>query len=439
MGVSLQRHRRAREGDAAVPLPPAAAPRPLFRPEALARLSTPQALDERLHVVPGPAAIALAACLALAGLTLAWTLLGTMRVTVTGAGVLHREGGLFVDVHAPKAGWVDEIVAHGETIGVGDLIARLRAPEEEARVTELESRVARLAGRRQEVVARQAEKTRAETRLAEMRRQGFTETSQLSAQRAQELEQLLGTREQLRLTGNSTAERVLEARERLLAAREAASRARTDLQSIDTGLLALQTTHAQELEALDREEQDFKGQLAQARLALALATEVRAREPGEVMMTPVTRHSLVSAGQQLVTYETGRDHLEALLYLAPEAGKRVRPGMDVQVSLTSAKREEYGSVLGTVRWVSPVPQTQREIADRLSNPDLARKLAGDGSPIAVSVALSRGREGGGYLWTSSRGADVAMESGITVTGAVTVRSAPPISFAIPALRRWTGL
>lgn len=411
----------------------------LFRPQAIARLATPQSFDERLQVVSGATTIVLGACLMLVGLTLAWTVLGAVRVTVTGQGVLLREGNAFVEVHAPKAGWVDEIVPVGDEVGPGTLIARLRAPEEQGRFTELQTRLEQLAARRREIVARQAERTRAEIQLAELRRRGFAETQQLNAQRAQELEQLLAAREGLRLAGNSTAERVLDARERLLSAREATVRARTELSSIDTGLLALRTSQAQEVESLDREEHDLEGQLHQATLALALATDVRATEPGQVVMTQATRNALVSAGQPLVTYATGADRLEALVYLPPEAGKQVRPGMSARVSLSNAKREEYGSLVGTVRWVSPVPQSQREITNRLGNPDLARKLAGDSAPIAVAVSLDHRADGGDYLWTSHRGESLALESGMTVTGAITVRSAAPISFAIPALRRWTGL
>ncbi|ACB28043.1 NHLP bacteriocin system secretion protein [Methylobacterium radiotolerans] len=433
--------RPASPTEAEAPFPPQeeAARPPLFRPQALARLATPQALDERLQVVSGAAAIVLVACLALAGLTLAWTIWGAVRVTVTGQGLLLREGGSFVEVHAPKAGWVDEIAAVGDRLSTGALIARLRAPEERGRVGDLQTRLDQLTARRREIVARQADRTRAEIQLAELKRRGFAETQQLNAQRAQELEQLLEAREGLRLAGNSTADRVLDARERLLAAREATVRARTELGSIDTTLLALRTSQAQELEGLDREQHDLEGQLDQAKLALSLATDVGATEPGQVVMIQATRNALVSAGQPLITYETGADRLEALVYLPPEAGKQVRPGMSVRVSLANAKREEYGSLVGTVRQVSPVPQTQREIANRLGNPELARKFAGDGAPIAIAVSLDRRAEGVGYLWTSRRGEGLQLDSGTTVAGAITVRSAAPISFAIPALRRWTGL
>ena len=44
-----------------------------------------------------------------------------------------------------------------------------------------------------------------------------------------------------------------------------------------------------------------------------------------------------------------------------------------------------------------------------------------------------------YAWTSSRGQEILLSSGLMLTAHVTVRRAPPVSLVIPALRRWTGL
>lgn len=415
------------------------APRPLFRANALAGVSNLEAHGQVPAVVPPSGWIALLAVVMICAAALVWSILGTLSITVSGLGVLAREYGMTVDVYAPKMGWLDELVDIGARIRPGDVLARLAAPEEQARVADLELRLSQLRAQRANLEQRHGERMAAETRLAILRRAGLDEQIDLTTRRINELEELLRVREQLRSGGNSTVERVLETRERLYAAREALARARSDLRSVETGLLAILASHAQERDALERELRSVDGLLAQARLARDLNTEITAREAGEVVMIPVTRHALISAGQRIMTFESGGERLETLVYLPPEAGKQVRVGMFVRVSPGNARREEYGTIEGTVRWVSPVPQSQAEIADRLSNPELAKQLAKGQSAIAAIVTLGHGPDGAEYAWSSVRGQGVALSSGTPVTVDINLRRVAPIQFIIPLLRQWTGL
>jgi len=413
----------------------------LFRAKALARLASPEELDQRIRIVPPLGWAALLVCTAALAGALAWGIFGTYRMTAGGQGVLVREGGLFVGVHAPKAGWLDYLAATGDQIAAGDLIARLRAPEEEARVAGLEERIQELRTEREAIKTRFAERLAREEQATATRRKGLEETAALTVRRIAELEALLRTRESLAGGGLATVERVIEARERLFAAREALARTRADLEALDANLLALRSQRDAELESLSRQEVDVYAQLEQARLSRNLATEIRASVAGEVVMTPVTRHSLVSAGQKLLVVETGEDTLEALIFIPAEVGKQVQLGMEVRLSPTTARREEYGALLGTVSAVSPVPLTQQEVADLLSSPDLARQFAGERAPILVRVRLRRDVSAGpnAYAWTSHKGREVALDNGLLVTADVTVRAAAPIELVVPALRRWTGL
>ncbi|WP_207539259.1 NHLP bacteriocin system secretion protein [Sabulicella rubraurantiaca] len=414
----------------------------LFREKALARLAAPEELEQRIRIVPPLGWAALLTCAVLLAAALAWGILGTYRMTAAGQGVLVQANGMFVGINAPKSGWLEHLAATGERVEQGALIARLRAPEEDARVAGLEERLRELHTQGEAVRARYAERLSQEEQAAATRRRGLQETAGLTASRITELENLLRTREGLAGSGLVTTERVVDVRERLFAAREALSRTRTDLDSLEAGLLSLRAQRDAEVEGLARQEVEVQGQLDQARLSRSLATEIRASVAGEVVMTPATRFSLVSAGQRLLVVETGEETLEALLFVPADAGKQVRPGMEVRLSPSTARREEYGALVGTVHSVSPVPVSQQEVADLLANQDLARQLAGDRAPLLVRVALRPSPAPGSanpYAWTSSKGREVTVENGMLVAGDVTVRAAPPIELVIPALRRWTGL
>ncbi len=413
----------------------------LFRAKALARLAAPEELDQRIRIVPPLGWAALLVCAAALAGALAWGIFGTYRMTAGGPGVLVREGGMFVGINAPKAGWLDYLAGIGERVEAGDLIARLRAPEEDARVAGLEERLQELRTQRDAIRARFAERLAREEQATATHRKGLEEAAALTTRRIAELEALLRTREGLAGGGLATMERVIEARERLFAAREALARTRTELEALDANLLSLRSQRDAELENLSRQEVEVYAQLEQARLSRDLATEIRSSVAGEVVMAPVTRYSLVSAGQKLLVVETGDEGLEVLVFIPAEAGKQVRPGMEVRLSPTTARREEYGALLGTVTTVSPVPVTQQEVADLLSSPDLARQFAGERAPILVRVRLRRDASAGpnAYVWTSRKGREVVLDNGLLVTADVTVRAAAPIELVIPALRRWTGL
>jgi len=413
----------------------------IFRRQALARLAMPETLDQRIQVVAPLGWAALLFCaLALAG-AVAWGVFGTYRMTVSGLGLLTRERGLYVDIYAPKSGWVEDLARIGDRVAKNDLLVRLRAPEEDARVAGLLARLRQVSEQREATMARFTERLAAEVQVNAIRRLGIDETAKLTAQRIVELEALLGTRELLAARGNVTTERVIDTRERLFAAREALSLSRSELQALDTGILTLQAQRDGELEALDRQSKEIGSELEQAQLSRTLATEIRSQVDGQVVMTPITRFSLVGIGQRLMVISTGGDDLEAILFIPAEDGKQVRVDMEVRVSPTTAKREEYGSLIGTVRRVSPVPMAHAEIAELVSNPDLARQFSADRATVMVTVTLRRDSTtgGNGYAWTSQRGRTVEIDNGTLISGDVAVRTAAPIELVLPALRRWTGL
>ena len=179
----------------------------IFRRQALARLATPETLDQRIQVVSPLGWLALLVCaLALAG-ALAWGVFGTYRMTVKGLGLLTREGGLYVDINAPKTGWVEELAPISSRVRKDDLLVRLRAPEEDTRVTGLQARLRQIADQRRATLARFTERLAAEVRANEIRRQGLEQTGRLTAQFIGELEALLETRGKLAAQGNATLEK----------------------------------------------------------------------------------------------------------------------------------------------------------------------------------------------------------------------------------------
>lgn len=412
----------------------------LFRREALERLSNLNQLDQALKVTSPLGWVALGTAVAIIAGCAAWSVFGTYRETVSGSGLLVRENGAFVNIYAPKSGWLESYPDRGDSVAAGELIARLSSPEEEGRLADASDRVEQLKQQRSDLVARFAERLANEQRVSQRKREALEEVINLDQARVRDLQALLDARESLQARNLIPTDRVLEARERLFAARESISKAHADLLSIDASLLALQSQHAQDLEALERQLRDAEGQRTQIGLVQNLATSIHSRVSGTIVLDEVSGFALVSAGQKLLVIETGDGRLEALLYVPADAGKQIRPGMEVRLSPSFAKKEEYGSLVGTVVKVDSLPETEAALAERISNKDLARQFTKKGPPLQVEIRLQKGPAGpGSYGWTSHRGQEVELTSGTLLEGEVTVRTGHPVALVVPAIRHWLGL
>jgi multidrug efflux pump subunit AcrA (membrane-fusion protein) len=102
--------------------------KPLFRKTALEQLSSPDQLDQLLQVTHPSGWVMLSACALLLVTALLWGMFGSLSVRVSGQGVLLTPGGV-KDVVALAPGQLLEIdVAVGDTITLGQGVARVAEP-----------------------------------------------------------------------------------------------------------------------------------------------------------------------------------------------------------------------------------------------------------------------------------------------------------------------
>jgi HlyD family secretion protein len=116
----------------------------LYRKEALDSLAAPDQLDKVVRVTSPHGWAALVIVIGCLG----WSIFGSYRTTVSGPGLLVPAGGAFVSVYVPKAGWLESYRQQGDKVKKGNLIARLSAPEDAARLADVDSRVTQLTAQR---------------------------------------------------------------------------------------------------------------------------------------------------------------------------------------------------------------------------------------------------------------------------------------------------
>src|SRR5688572_14630004 len=99
--------------------------RPLFRKEALARLASPEQLDQLLPLTSPRGWIALSAAGLVLLLGLLWTFFGTLAIKADAQGILLRPGGVR-QVEAPSSGTVKHVaVSSGDEVRAGQELLRL--------------------------------------------------------------------------------------------------------------------------------------------------------------------------------------------------------------------------------------------------------------------------------------------------------------------------
>ena len=126
------------------------------------------------------------------------------------------------------------------------------------------------------------------------------------------------------------------------------------------------------------------------------------------------------------------DQLTAIVYVPSGEGKQIKVGMRVALSPSVAPREEFGFLIGKVRWVAEVPSTPEGMTYTLKNKQLVQTLSNNAAPIEIAVDLERDpKTKSGYKWSSSHGPDLKLNDGTLAHADVEVRDLPLLSLVIP--------
>ena len=156
---------------------------------------------------------------------------------------------------------------------------------------------------------------------------------------------------------------------------------------------------------------------------------------GCVLEVKMNKGDMLEPGVPVVSVEligNAIKELEAIIYISAEQGKKVYPGMEVQISPTTVKKEEYGFLLGRVISVSEYPSTRQGMLSVLGSEEMVDKLMGSNAPIEVHADLVPGSgTESGYKWSSPKGPPSKINSGTLCTASVTIKNEPPIKKVLP--------
>ncbi|MEC9374216.1 MAG: NHLP bacteriocin system secretion protein, partial [Planctomycetota bacterium] len=165
-------------------------------------------------------------------------------------------------------------------------------------------------------------------------------------------------------------------------------------------------------------------------------SEVRSPFDGVVVELRAATQTALNVGDPVMLLQPldeADSTLEAILYVSATTGKRIRRGMDALISPSTVNREEHGSLVGEVSYISDVPTSRSAMMAVLSDHDLVEQLTREvGVPLEMRVRLRRDeRTPSGYEWTSALGPPRPISAGTLCQAEVTVRKQRPIALVIP--------
>lgn len=177
------------------------------------------------------------------------------------------------------------------------------------------------------------------------------------------------------------------------------------------------------------------------RTAEAVNEQIYSPYNGIVTEVSVDVGALVRAGEEICTIrlDEGRSDLTGILYVPVDKGKRLEPGMSIQLAPNGADVSQTGSLLGVVRSVSEYPADQSAMIRNLGNTQLVQMILQQAQGAVVEVRfdlVKNEKDDSGYLWTSVVGEHKAVTAGTYVTGSVIIERQPPIAKVFYKASQW---
>ena len=415
----------------------------LFRKAALERLSTPERLDQLMHVTTPKGWMALIALSALIVVALIWGIFGNVPTQVSGLGILIRTGGVF-DIETQGSGAITEIyVGVGDQIKKGDVVARVALPELLDQIDKAKLQIEDLKAQEKQTTEFGQKDLQLKSVFYQKQRENYQFTIDTSKERLRWLHERLKNQEDLYEDGLITKQTLLDTRQLIVQTENQIQQSQNQIQQLNVTEIESKHQKAQSFLNIELQIKEAQKNLDLLQHQYNSFTQVTSIYTGQVLEVLYDEGTQVVKGKAIVSVElTGKGikQLEGVLYVGPTKGKMVKLGMEVQVSPANVKREKSGYIIGKVLRVSEFPSSHQAMMRIIKNQELVQTLAGGGAPYEVQVDLIEDTSTySGLKWSSGKGPNTRIHSGTIASGQIVVKEERPITLVIPALKKFFGI
>jgi HlyD family secretion protein len=407
-----------------------------YRKAVLELHQSPERLNELITVSKPTGWIALCIVVLLLSGCVIWSVLGRLPTNVAGPGILLSEGGRIYEVTAISDGALNNMAVRvGDRVEPDQLLAEITQADAEREIrgarAQLADRIADLA----RAISYRDEEAKLRGESITRQQQALDLRVRLGRQREETLRQRIQTTETLFRDRIVTQSEVLTLQQELAVVLQDASNANSEYARLEAEELQINKTAARRIREAEAAFDEAGRRVNTLEEALEYSSRILAPVAGEVKEMRALQGARMRSGQTVLTLESRGVGIEAVIFLSPSNGSRVKVGMPVRIAPSNAPREEYGTVTGHVVSISNFPLSFEAIQASVRNEGLARSFMERGPPYEAIVRLERdAATASGYRWTSGKGVSVVLASGTTLTADVTIEFRRPIEIVIPALR-----
>jgi len=404
----------------------------LFRKAALDKLASPERLDVLMQVTSPKGWLALIVVGGVLAAVVVWSVIGSIPRRVDAEGILIP-GGRVREITASGSGFLKSFsVVKGKDIKDGELIGEI-----EQRV-DVEAGVDGARSNWQNAVQEyQAAQAEGEAEKARYRSQiiGFEGNKQLLQNDLERVKADLDQKEELLKQGQVTKVRVDGLRSQLLDLRTRLSSMDGQITQLNSSISAVDQRVRQRRNAAE----ERRGDLDRTSKTAAAVTQVTSKVTGRVLQVNKRPGDPVTLGEALATVQPPSTVLEPIVYVDVRVGKRIKAGMEAQISPSTVKKEESGFMRARIQSVSEVEATGEDVQSRVANARTAQDLLGDAPKIEVIAELIQdARTPSGYSWSSKDGPPHKIDAYTRITVSVVYERQRPIDLVLPSLKKLFG-
>lgn len=473
----------------------------LFREKSLERLSSPERLDQLMEVVNPKSWLPLLSLTSLVAAAGLWSIYGRIPITIEGRGVLVYPSNV-VPLQSKNSGQLSDLTVEvGDRVKKGQTLGTINQTELQKQLQQQRTKLAQLQSQNQAVSSLQALRIEQEKHSIQQQRQYLqqriqelqsltpllkTTSNESLKQQRQSLQQRLqhvqamtpiyqqrlDIRQQLFAERVITHDVLLDAQVQVQENQDTISQLQTQLKELDvkateqekayrdnlstianlrSQLQALESRQAnlaqEDLEAVtlrQKEIQAVQRDIAQLEVQLNDHSQIISPHSGRIVELAVNPGQVVNPGTRLATLDAANPDSEmvGITYFSVGDGKKIKPGMTLQITPQTVKRERFGGIVGTVKDISTFPITQAAAAKVVGNPEIVADLVSNQPAGLMQVVADLHPDSttfSGYQWSSSSGPQLNISSGTTTTVRVTVEERAPITFILPILRSSSGI
>jgi HlyD family secretion protein len=399
----------------------------LFRKSALDKLASPERLDVLMQVTSPQGWAALLTIGLVLVAVVAWSIFGSLPERIDGQGELIRGGGTR-QITANGDGLLSQLTLNiGDSVQAGQIVGEITGGGVDDAV---KGARATYQSRQQEAETAKIEDASNINNLQQGILQDRADITRFQAELGSKEAELTQKNESLQ-KGLITKARVDQVQQEVDAIKAQISAKQDSVRSRNASI----SNYQQRMRSRDDQVATARRDAQNAENTKADISQVRSAVVGRVIDVIKRQGDRVHNGEIVATIEPVSVEMEAVVFVDSAVGKRIKPTMEVQISPSTVKREEYGFMKGTVTRVGDYAATPESVNAVLGNQDLTREFLQGGSkfelrvsPTASTTTLS------GFSWSSSAGPPEKIGTGTKVTVSVIVDRHPPIVEVLPFLK-----